>query len=314
MRPPLKVVSIAEAEANFRRLLHSQEKHDRQGFTRPTTNTELTQAKDIYATGEYKMGQHIPPCPTRKGHQKQLLETAIEKVANSIRYHIIKENKSKYVKIFSDDEIIPSMIPNITKAITDRGYECKYQEHSLSNIKHNFTISIPDTDTEDEEIIEQNQFKYTAMNASGKEKKGIIEAPNEAFAQNLLKNEGLFPMSISTLSTTIVEKKKKTKGPKDYYYEAMNGIHIHETGYLKAESVKEAQRFLKTKGLFAIKIEQITEGKKESKAKEDAKRLVEVSKTKLSDSAKSTTTSLSKLLSMIKTKTTNFIKEVKQDW
>ena len=53
------------------------------------------------------------------------------------------------------------------------------------------------------------KFDYVAMDGSGKEKKGTIEAGNEAEAQNQLKNQGLFPTSINEAKS--VEKKK---GPK----------------------------------------------------------------------------------------------------
>jgi type IV pilus assembly protein PilC len=42
------------------------------------------------------------------------------------------------------------------------------------------------------------QYQYTAMDASGKEKKGKIEAPSENAAASALKKQGLFPTSIKS--------------------------------------------------------------------------------------------------------------------
>ena len=52
-------------------------------------------------------------------------------------------------------------------------------------------------------------YKYTAMDAQGKEKKGTIEALSENDANALLKAQGLFPTSINR--TTKTEDKKATE-------------------------------------------------------------------------------------------------------
>ena len=39
-------------------------------------------------------------------------------------------------------------------------------------------------------------FNYVAVDANGKQKKGTLEAANEAAARNSLKAEGLIPISV----------------------------------------------------------------------------------------------------------------------
>jgi type IV pilus assembly protein PilC len=60
------------------------------------------------------------------------------------------------------------------------------------------------------------KFSYVAMDAAGKEKKGTIDAENEADAASKLKNQGLFPTSISQAKAGGGGGgSKKAKGPKN---------------------------------------------------------------------------------------------------
>jgi type IV pilus assembly protein PilC len=57
------------------------------------------------------------------------------------------------------------------------------------------------------------QFKYTAMDASGKEKKGKMDGANENAVANTLKQQGLFPTSIGPVKGTKTEAKKAAPLP-----------------------------------------------------------------------------------------------------
>ncbi|MCF7791511.1 MAG: type II secretion system F family protein [Victivallales bacterium] len=57
-------------------------------------------------------------------------------------------------------------------------------------------------------------FKYIAVNSSGKEKKGQLEAADESTATSILKNKGLFPTNLQAVSAAKAGKQggKKAKG------------------------------------------------------------------------------------------------------
>ena len=57
------------------------------------------------------------------------------------------------------------------------------------------------------------QFKYTAMDATGKEKKGKMDGANENAVANTLKQQGLFPTSISPVKGSKPEAKKAAPLP-----------------------------------------------------------------------------------------------------
>ena len=57
------------------------------------------------------------------------------------------------------------------------------------------------------------QFKYVAMDASGKEKKGKMDGANENAVANALKQQGLFPTSISLAKGGKNEPKKAPASP-----------------------------------------------------------------------------------------------------
>lgn len=54
-------------------------------------------------------------------------------------------------------------------------------------------------------------FKYSAMDAQGKEKTGVIDATNENDANSKLKQMGLFPTSICKMGTSKKEKVRDKK-------------------------------------------------------------------------------------------------------
>jgi type IV pilus assembly protein PilC len=67
-----------------------------------------------------------------------------------------------------------------------------------------------------QETYAMTMFKYTAMDAAGKEKRGTVDAESEAAAANQLKQQGLFPTSISEAQARSAGKSsKKTAGPKN---------------------------------------------------------------------------------------------------
>ena len=56
------------------------------------------------------------------------------------------------------------------------------------------------------------KFQYTAMDGNGKEKKGVIEAENEQEASAQLKQQGLFPTSLTSSKAASKGKSGAAKG------------------------------------------------------------------------------------------------------
>ncbi len=54
-------------------------------------------------------------------------------------------------------------------------------------------------------------FKYTALNASGKQTKGVLEAENSKALKNILKEQGLIPVEIKEGSFTVKNKQNKNE-------------------------------------------------------------------------------------------------------
>jgi hypothetical protein len=146
----------------------------------------------------------IPKRPTKKEIQKNIdkkkaienaakqkkkeqdHKIAIDKVARIVQKKLIGEWQDQVRVYFSHGENVD--VPRVIGDLEEQGYYAADDTRTY--------------DTEDCIVVRfepkvNGDYKYVAMDVTGKKKTGYINAKNESLAIDKLKNSGLFPTSIS---------------------------------------------------------------------------------------------------------------------